>query len=106
MRKLLLVAAMATVTACAAGNRYDYRSALVGIPISGGGTIAINVLEARSYVVDGNKPAAFVGLQRGGFGNPYTEHQNAANAARAFEARLTNLLRDEGVQDALRAPNA
>jgi hypothetical protein len=56
---------------CAVGNRYDYGSAISGLPVSGTGSIAVDVLDARPYVLSGEKKPDFVGLQRGGFGNPF-----------------------------------
>jgi hypothetical protein len=56
---------------CAVGNRYDYGSSIAGLPISGTGKIAVAVVDARPYVLDGTKKPDFVGLQRGGFGNPF-----------------------------------
>lgn len=56
---------------CAVGNRYDYGNAISGLPVSGSGTLAVSVVDARPYVVSGDKKPDFVGLQRGGFGNPF-----------------------------------
>lgn len=56
---------------CAVGNRYDYGSAISGLPVSGSGKLAVDVVDARPYVLSGDKKPDFVGLQRGGFGNPF-----------------------------------
>lgn len=56
---------------CAIGNRYDYSSAISGLPVSGSGKLAVDVVDARPYVLSGDKKPDFVGLQRGGFGNPF-----------------------------------
>lgn len=56
---------------CAAGNRYDYGHAIGGLPIEGTGKLAVDVVDARPYVLNGQKKPDFVGLQRGGFGNPF-----------------------------------
>jgi hypothetical protein len=56
---------------CAIGNRYDYGSSISGLPVSGSGKLAVNVVDARPYVLSGEKKPDFVGLQRGGFGNPF-----------------------------------
>jgi hypothetical protein len=73
-RSPLLVAlamTMFTLGGCAIGNRYDYGSAISGLPVSGSGKLAVEVLDARPYVLSGAKKPDFVGLQRGGFGNPF-----------------------------------
>jgi hypothetical protein len=60
-----------TLGGCAVGNRYDYGNAISGLPVSGSGKLAVNVVDARPYVISGEKKPDFVGLQRGGFGNPF-----------------------------------
>ena len=60
-----------TLGGCAIGNRYDYGNAISGLPVSGSGKLAVNVVDARPYVLSGDKKPDFVGLQRGGFGNPF-----------------------------------
>jgi hypothetical protein len=71
MLRVLVVALVLPLAACAVGNRYDYRNAIGGLPVSGTGSVAVEVVDARPYVVSGAKGPDFVGLQRGGFGNPF-----------------------------------
>lgn len=72
IRRLVpLVAVAAVAAACAIGNRYDYRTGSAGVAQTGDARIAVAVTDLRGYVLSGDKPASFVGLQRGGFGNPY-----------------------------------
>jgi hypothetical protein len=59
------------LSGCAVGNRYDYGSAIQGLPVTGSGPLAVDVVDARPYVLSGEKGPDFVGLQRGGFGNPF-----------------------------------
>lgn len=70
-----IIAAFALLTlalaGCAVGNRYDYGSSIEGLPVTGSGKIAVTVTDARPYVLSGDKKPDFVGLQRGGFGNPF-----------------------------------
>jgi hypothetical protein len=59
---------------CAVGNQYRYQAANVGLPLEKhheGVTIGLGVKDSRIYVLNGNKSENFVGLQRGGFGNPF-----------------------------------
>ncbi len=66
----VLMAAIA-LGGCAVGNRYDYAGSISGLPISGTEKVALEVVDARPYVLSGDKKADFIGLQRGGFGNPF-----------------------------------
>ena len=70
--KLVFVfALLLVVTGCAIGNSYDYRQANASLPLTGSGELGVGVVEMRSYVLDGDKTPNFIGLQRGGFGNPF-----------------------------------
>jgi hypothetical protein len=66
-----LATLLLTLGGCAVGNRYDYGSSITGLPVSGSGKLAVSVVDARPYVLSGDKKPDFVGLQRGGFGNPF-----------------------------------
>jgi hypothetical protein len=57
--------------ACAIGNKYDYGSASVTIGADTDKSVSATVIDHRPYVVNGSKAPSFVGLQRGGFGNPF-----------------------------------
>ncbi len=62
------------LSGCAVGNQYGYEAADVGLPVVAGESAApvgVGSMESRAYVLDGKKPPTFVGLQRGGFGNPF-----------------------------------
>ena len=56
--RILALMALVTLGGCAAGNRYDYSSAISGLPISGTDKVALDVVDARPYVVSGDKKAA------------------------------------------------
>ena len=57
---------------CAVGQQFSYQSASVPMPrIVSTVPVAIAVHDRRPYVVSHNKPESFVGLMRGGFGNPF-----------------------------------
>ena len=71
LARLLVLVLILPLSACAVGNRYDYRGAIGGLPVSGTGNIAVEVIDARPYVVNGDKEPDFVGVQRGGYGNPF-----------------------------------
>lgn len=99
--KTIVLAAFSTLLmilgGCAAGNRYDYGSAISGLPVFGGGKIDIDVVDARPYVLSGNKKPDFVGLQRGGFGNPF-DVRTASGRPLAAEMRdaISKALQQQG----------
>ncbi len=56
---------------CAIGNRHDYADVVADVKASGNSSIRVATHDQRSYVVSGTKLPQFVGLQRGGYGNPF-----------------------------------
>jgi hypothetical protein len=73
VRILLLVLSALALCGCAFGRTYSYADAPINIPGPGASSqsMALAVQDRRPYVLSGNKPVAFVGLMRGGFGNPF-----------------------------------
>jgi len=72
MKKFVSVLAITLLLgACAIGNQYSYESPGMNLPAHGPGEIGLLVVDRRPYVLDGDKPPNFVGLQRGGYGNPF-----------------------------------
>ena len=73
MRKTLLILACMLLVGCAAGNRYNYREGIASLPLkaSSYSVLVLTVEDLRPYVLNGDKKPDFVGLQRGGFGNPF-----------------------------------
>ncbi len=73
MKRFSLLLLLLLLTGCAVGNRYDYRSSRISLPLNATDqrSLALQVKDVRPYVVSGEKKASFVGLQRGGFGNPF-----------------------------------
>jgi len=69
--RLLVLATVIALAGCAVGNRYDYAGSISGLPIAGTDKVALEVVDARPYVLSGDKKPDFIGLQRGGFGNPF-----------------------------------
>lgn len=66
---MLLLAVVSS--GCAVGNRYAYHTVVVDPSISGRSRVSVATHDQRAYVVSGNKDPQFVGVQRGGFGNPF-----------------------------------
>ena len=66
------VAVFAFLGGCAVGNTYDYQSTAMRLPVKGAGQeLNVKVIDNRPYVLNGNKAPNFIGLQRGGYGNPF-----------------------------------
>ena len=73
MRRLVVVVPLVSVvlTGCAVGNRYAYQSVVASPQVSGTTAVSVATHDQREYVRSGSKDPQFVGLQRGGFGNPF-----------------------------------
>jgi hypothetical protein len=70
---LLLAAPLvvALVSGCAIGVTHRYHDGIADLQATSGGVLAVAVQDARPYVVSGDKTPSFVGLSRGGYGNPF-----------------------------------
>jgi hypothetical protein len=66
----LLAAAIMAAQGCAVGQKVNYGDANPELRAAGGG-IALGVQDRRPYVLSKEKTPDFVGLSRGGFGNPF-----------------------------------
>lgn len=58
------------ISGCAIGRKQAYHDGNPRIP-RGSASVALVVQDQRPYVLSGAKRTTFVGLQRGGFGNPF-----------------------------------
>ncbi|MEH6474973.1 MAG: hypothetical protein V7727_04755 [Sneathiella sp.] len=70
--KLIAIAGLGLLlSACAVGNQYDYKSQPIKVGLDTEQKVAVAVVDQRPYIVSGDKTPNFVGLQRGGFNNPF-----------------------------------
>lgn len=84
---LPLVAIVIVNTGCAIGNKHNYRDVLATLPSTSGENVTIATHDRRPYVVNNDKSPSFVGLQRGGYGNPFdVENENAEALSKSFSA--------------------
>lgn len=82
---------------CAIGNSYNYRDADIAVRAEGSGPIGLTVIDRRPYVLSGDKSPAFVGLQRGGFGNPFdVSTESGKPLADEIQAAMADALGDRG----------
>jgi hypothetical protein len=59
------------MSGCAVGVKHDYGQTALDLGVATPATVAVGTVDQRSYVVDGRKSPNFVGVTRGGFGNPF-----------------------------------
>jgi hypothetical protein len=71
MNIVALVLAATLTAGCAVGNRYAYHSVIAEPKVAGNASVGIATHDQRVYVRSGNKAPQFIGLQRGGYGNPF-----------------------------------
>ena len=96
-RGLTLLCLLGLMSGCAVGNRYSYDSGELILPVNGSGEIGLLVLDQRTYVLSGDKDPSFVGLQRGGFGNPFdVKTQSGKPLAEEMQSRLARGLEAHG----------
>lgn len=97
MHKGLLMFLVLWLSGCAVGNKYQYQTSSIALPVrtDSGTTVILTVEDGRPYVLSGEKPASFIGLQRGGFGNPFdvstaTGRSMTEDMAEAIETSLVD----------------
>jgi len=56
---------------CAVGNTYGFNNVVADLQASGTATVVVATQDRREFIVSGDKTPDFVGLQRGGYGNPF-----------------------------------
>jgi hypothetical protein len=96
-RLLTITVLLLSAAGCAAGQHYDYAAADMALPVTGSGEIGVAVIDVRPYVLNGEKKPDFVGLQRGGFGNPFDVTTQSGNPlAMDMQQVLIDALKDGG----------
>lgn len=66
-----VLTALLLLGGCAVGNTVDYQAAAPTLDVDSDRDVVVAVLDQRPYILDGDKEPDFVGLRRGGFGNPF-----------------------------------
>jgi hypothetical protein len=101
----LLLAFALLSTGCAIGNQYSYESTTMVLPVRGTAAVGLAVIDQRPYVLDGDKTPDFVGLQRGGFGNPFdVKTQSGKPLSVDMQNSLSKALEANGYQVTLLQP--
>jgi hypothetical protein len=65
------LAALLLLGGCAVGVKHDYGQSALDLGVTTPATVAVGTLDHRPYIIDGRKSPDFVGVTRGGFGNPF-----------------------------------
>jgi len=87
------------LSACAIGNKYDYRAVPPELLARSSAAVAVGVHDKRLYIVTNDKRPDFVGLQRGGFGNPFDVTTRSGGAlADDFAQSIVDALGKNGVE--------
>jgi hypothetical protein len=99
MRRIAILLPLAGIllSGCAIGNRYAYQTVVANPQVSGTTAVAVATHDQREYVRSGSKDPQFVGLQRGGFGNPFdVKTADDKPLADAMTTALVNTLAKKG----------
>tara|TARA_R110000824_G_scaffold366730_2_gene555587 strand:+ start:101285 stop:101920 length:636 start_codon:yes stop_codon:yes gene_type:complete len=99
LKKFLGLAFAASLLAgCAVGQKIDYSQQYSNIPtVKHGTTVSLGVQDLRPYVLAGEKDSSFVGVQRGGFYNPFDVNTSSGRPlADDLLQAFTNTLKSAG----------
>lgn len=97
MKGLIAVPFVVAIAAgCAIGNKHGY-AGTADFGVQGARAVAVATQDLRPYVVAKEKTPDFVGLQRGGFGNPFDITTESGKAlAEDFSATIARSLERKG----------
>lgn len=68
------------ISGCAVGNKHQYAESIPVIKAQPSKSVALGVIDKRPAVVNKSRTPDFVGVQRGGFGNPFEVTTASGNA--------------------------
>jgi hypothetical protein len=68
---IFLCIATLYVSGCAVGNKHNYHNVIAEMETANTFIVAIGTHDTRPYILNGDKEPNFVGLSRGGYGNPF-----------------------------------
>ncbi|MGH6689166.1 MAG: hypothetical protein ACREF4_00575 [Gammaproteobacteria bacterium] len=95
---VLGLAGLLLLGGCAVGVKHDYNQRGLDLGIATSATVAVGTLDQRPYIVNGQKAPDFVGLSRGGFGNPFdVTTQSGRPLASDVSSAIAESMRAKGV---------
>jgi hypothetical protein len=93
------IVASLMVSGCAIGNKHRYDDVVAPLRVEGSNHVGVGVSDRRPYVISGSKSPTFVGLQRGGYGNPFNvSTSSGASLADDMASALVRSLNAKGFQ--------
>lgn len=99
MKQVATVLIAIILSGCAVGQRIDYTKITPTIASTSTGNIAVGAQDKRPYIISGEKKEQFVGLMRGGFGNPFDVNTASGNPfAKDVADVLTRAMKHDGVR--------
>src|SRR5262245_44940355 len=97
MRVCVILATLHLLAACAVGNKHSYHAEVAYVPETGSGPVSLATHDQRPYVISGKKAPEFVGVSRGGYGNPFdVTTENGRPLAEAMTQAVANTLSQKG----------
>jgi len=97
--KLALLLVTFSMAACAVGNKYDLATSAPDMSKKIDTSAAVGVHDQRSFILDDDKEPQFIGLQRGGFGNPFdVTTKSGAPLAKDIEDSVVQGLEKAGIK--------
>jgi hypothetical protein len=96
----LLASSIVLLNGCAVGQKFDYAASTINLRSpSDFQSVGVAVLDQRSYIKNGDKSEAFVGLSRGGFGNPFdVETRSGLAMATEMATAVVTALKSRGIR--------
>lgn len=89
------------INGCAVGNKHKYDHVDLDLQPLNILNIAVATFDQRSYILSGNKQPHFVGIQRAGFGNPYSVTTASGNPlATDITMTIVESMQQQGIQAA------
>ena len=99
MRRLTSVFVISLIlNGCAVGVVHKYDGILPNIQVKTNKKVAVGALDQRPYIINKDKPENLVGLQRGGYGNPFDViTQSGQSLASEFGRTISRGLKKKGI---------
>jgi hypothetical protein len=96
---MLLCVVVLLSSGCAFGHKYNYHEVVPSLKAEGSGQIKVTTHDQRPYIVSGSHVPQFVGLTRGGYGNPFNVRtQSDRPLAEDVTQVICNALNKKGFQ--------
>lgn len=97
---VILALSVFLLNGCAVGQKFDYAASIINVgSLTAAHSAALAVLDQRDYIKNGDKTEAFVGLSRGGYGNPFDVNTTSgAPLATEMATAVVTALKSTGIR--------